>query len=258
MLHFNDLDFTHKKFHKLCSAIANNYATLSVSNYINAGNELPERFVLMRHDVDERPRTALKTARMEEELEIKATYYFRTHNHVFDPDIIKEIEEMGHEVGYHYEVLSTAKGDYEKAIKLFQDDVQKFKNICNLKTICMHGAVLSKYDNRDIWNTYNFKDFGILGEAYLSMGHDINYFTDTGRGWNSKNNLRDFIPGKTKRICADTTDDLIELIEGCESSNFYISIHPDRWTSNAFSWGMFWLQDLAFNSGKKILREVRK
>ncbi|WP_233084528.1 hypothetical protein [Methanococcoides orientis] len=177
---------------------------------------------------------------------------------MFDPEIIQELEKMGHEIGYHYEVLSTAKGNYEKAIKLFEGDVNRFREICNLKTICMHGKPLSKYDNRDLWDVYDFKDFGILGEAYLSAGDDLNYFNDTGRGWNSKNNLRDFIPGKTEQFFADTTDDLIELIEKGKVNTFYISTHPDRWTSNIFSWALFWLQDLASNSGKMILRVVRK
>lgn len=258
MLNFHNLDFTLDKFHQLCSAIAGNYTTITMERYLSAGNEMPERFVLMRHDVDEWPKTALKTARIEEELGIQATYYFRTRNNVFVPEIIREIEKMGHEVGYHYEVLSTAKGDYEKAIKLFEDDVNMFREICNLKTICMHGKPLSKYDNRDLWDVYDFRDFGILGEAYLSAGQELNYLNDTGRGWNSKNNLRDFIPGKTEQVFANTTDDLIELIENGGVSNFYISTHPDRWTSNIFSWVLFWLQDFTHNLGKKLLMGVRK
>lgn len=257
MLNFHDRDFTHDKFHQLCTAIADNYTTITMDRYVLAGDQLPERFVLMRHDVDGLAKSALKTARIEEELGIQATYYFRIHKKSFVPGIIKEIEDMGHEVGYHYETLSTAKGDYEKAIKTFQNDVSKFQNICNLKTISMHGKPLSKYDNRDLWNTYDFREYGILGEAYLSVGKELNYFTDTGRGWNSKNNLRDFIPGKTERIFADTTNNLIQLIESNDISNFYISTHPDRWTSNALSWGLFWLYDLAINSVKKVLRGMR-
>lgn len=258
MLNFHDLDFTHKKFSQLCSAVANNYATITMNQYLNPDNELPERFILMRHDVDGWAKNALKTALIEKKLGIQATYYFRMNKNSFVPAIIKEIEHMGHEVGYHYETLSTAKGNYEKAIELFKDNVNKFKDICSLKTICMHGASLSKHDNRDLWNVYDFKNFAVLGEAYLSVGEELNYFTDTGRGWNSRNNLRDFIPGKKEKIFADTTDNLIALIESGEINNFYISLHPDRWTPNTFRWGLFWLQDLAFNSGKKILRGVRK
>jgi len=45
-------------------------------------------------------------ARLENELGIKATYFFRTIPHTFKPEIIKEIAGMGHEIGYHYENLS--------------------------------------------------------------------------------------------------------------------------------------------------------
>lgn len=256
MLNIHNLDFTHNKYRQLCSSISGKYTFLTMHEYVTA-EKLPERFILMRHDVDKMAKNALKTASIEEEFGIKATYYFRTTKNSFVPSIIQEIEGMGHEVGYHYEVLSTAKGNYEKAIQIFENDVHKFRNICNLKTICMHGAVLSKYDNRDLWKSYDYRDFGIHGEAYLSIGENLNYFTDTGRGWNSKTNLRDFIPGKSEKLFAENTDDLIKLIESSEINNFYISSHPDRWKSNIANWSLFWLYDFVLNSGKKIVMAVR-
>lgn len=258
MLNCNNLDFTLDKFRQLCSVISDKYTSITMNEYVIAGDNLPNRFVLMRHDVDRWAKNALKTARVEEEFGIRATYYFRTSKKAFVPEIMQEIEEMGHEVGYHYEVLSTAKGNYEKAIQLFENDVHKFRDICNLKTICMHGAVLSKYDNRDLWKSYDFRDFGILGEAYLSAGENLNYFTDTGRGWNSRNNVRDFIQSKKEQVFADTTDDLIKLAESNEIDNFYISLHPDRWKSNIVNWGLFWLYDFVLNSGKKVVMAVRQ
>lgn len=258
MLNIQNLDFTLEKYRQLCSVISDKYTFLTMHEYVTAGDKIPEQFVLMRHDIDRKAESALKTARIEEEYGIKATYYFRTHKKAFVPEIMQEIEKMGHEVGYHYEVLSTAKGDYKKAIELFETEVSRFRSVCNLKTICMHGAVLSKHDNRNLWKHYDFKNFGISGEAYLSVGEDINYFNDTGRGWNSKTNLRDFIPGKTERIFAATTDDLIKLIKSKEISNFYISTHPDRWNSNIANWSLFWLYDFVLNSGKKVLMTVRE
>ncbi len=68
--------------------------------------------------------SALLTARVEQELGIRATYYFRMNGTVFRPEIMREIEGMGHEVGYHYEVLGKAKGDHEMAIKMFEKEAQ--------------------------------------------------------------------------------------------------------------------------------------
>jgi len=256
MSYLDNLDFSLPRFRQICETISRNYPTITVLEYFE--NPRSDKFIIMRHDIDRFPGNALKTASIEHELGIKATYYFRSNKGEFHKNVIKQIEGMGHEIGYHYETLSDSKGDYETAIKMFEEETNRFRSICTLKTISMHGASLSRYDNRDLWKVYDFRDYGIIGEAYLSLGEELNYFTDTGRGWNSKNNLRDFIPGRDQKFFAETTDDLIRLIESGKMQNMYITLHPDRWTSTTFTWVSFWFQDLAFNFAKKILRMTRK
>jgi len=52
----------------------------------------------------------------------------------------------------------------------------------------MHGSPLSKYDNRKLWEEYDYRDFGIVEESYFDMDFlDVLYLTDTGRSWNSEN-----------------------------------------------------------------------
>ena len=73
----------------------------------------PNKFIIIRHDVDygnDLPYT-LKMARKEAEMGITATYYFRTHDDVFKPDIIREIADLGHEIGYR-----EARGDNDKLL----------------------------------------------------------------------------------------------------------------------------------------------
>ncbi|WP_135610678.1 hypothetical protein [Methanococcoides sp. AM1] len=255
MLSIDEHDFTIHKFQLLCEAIVATYPTVTMSEYMN--KEHPARFVLMRHDVDRMPGHALETARVEHELGIRATYYFRSIKSVFKPEIMMQIQDMGHEIGYHYETLSEANGDPEKGIELFQSHLEDFNDVCQVKTICMHGRPLSKYDNRDMWKTYDFKDYGIIGEAYLSVGSELNYFSDTGRSWNNKNSLRDFIPNKIEDFTADTTDDLIDLIESCELENLYILAHPERWSLNMVDLGLYCGMDMAVNLVKKVLAAVR-
>lgn len=226
-----------------------------MTEYVNG--LCPERFVLVRHDIDRMPRHALGTAKIENELGIKATYYFRAKKCVFKPNIIYEIVDLGHEIGYHYETLSEAKGDPDKAIKLFKFHLEKFRDICSIHTICMHGRPLSKYDNRKLWDIYDFRNFGIKGEAYLSVRTDLNYFTDTGRSWSSRNNLRDFIPNGTKNFTICATDDLINLINSNKLDNLYILIHPERWSSNTVDWALYYGVDIAVNFGKSLISKVR-
>lgn len=257
MINFHELDFTTNKFRELCISIAENYPTITLAEYFKSINNLPKQFIIMRHDVDGKAGPSLRTALIENEYDIRATYYFRTKKDIFVPGIIKQIKNMGHEIGYHYETLSTCKGDYAKAFTLFGEEVNQFRSLASLDTISMHGASLSKYDNRNLWDKYDFKKFGIIGEAYLSIGKDLNYFTDTGRGWNSKYNLRDYIPGQVPLHFAETTDELIELIKTKKLNNLYITLHPDRWTSSGTGWVMFWFKDFMFNTTKRAIRLIR-
>jgi hypothetical protein len=151
------LDFTLSKFRSLCSTVAQHYPTLTLSEYFQ-GNDFPPRFAMMRHDIDRKQKNALFTARVEAESGIRAAYYFRRYGSTYRPEIMKEIEGMGHEVGYHYEVLGKAKGDHERAIKMFEDELEEFREICDVRTISMHGNTLSKYGDLDLWKEYDFRD----------------------------------------------------------------------------------------------------
>jgi len=60
----------------------------------------------------------LKMARKEAEMGITAIYYFRTHDDVFKPDIIREIADLGHEIGY---IRREAGGDSYYVEKSWQN-----------------------------------------------------------------------------------------------------------------------------------------
>ncbi|MFH0778531.1 MAG: hypothetical protein V2A71_07870 [Candidatus Eisenbacteria bacterium] len=68
-----------------------------------------EGLILIRHDVDLSVRNALRFAQIEKRLGIVATYFVRVHAHQYNPfqcdsyRMLKEIKEMGHEMGLHYE-----------------------------------------------------------------------------------------------------------------------------------------------------------
>jgi hypothetical protein len=255
MFDFKKKDFTIHKFRSLCEAVASNYPTITMAEYFEGSH--PDRFVLMRHDVDRMPGHALETAKIEQELGIRSTYYFRAIKSTFKPELMKQIEDMGHEVGYHYEDLSVANGDHEKAIELFASNLERFRKICNVKTICMHGRPLSKYDNRDLWKSYDFEDYGIIGEAYLSAGEELNYFSDTGRSWGNKNSLRDFIPSSNLNNSSSNTDELIKSINQKNMINFYILSHSERWSLNAINWSAYLTFDLLVNFAKKSIKMIR-
>ncbi|MBO8161746.1 MAG: hypothetical protein H0Z24_08940 [Thermosipho sp. (in: Bacteria)] len=245
------MDFTLSEYSELLKFLQENYEIYTVEDYLL---EKPSKnFVILRHDVDRSPKNALKMAEVERELGIRSTYYFR-YPHTFKPNIIKQISKMGHEIGYHYETLSKAKGDYKKAIQLFGTELEEFRKLADIKTICMHGSPLSKFDNRSLWIKYSFKDYEIIGEAYLSINDpEIYYITDTGRNWENRNNIRDKFVWKSIDRKIKNTEQLIEVLTEISPEKLYITTHPERWGYSLLNWSVGYLRDSVFNLGKRVL-----
>lgn len=245
------LDFTFKKYKALSETIVeSSYATLTFTQYF-ASKNIPDKFVILRHDVDRKPENALKMAELENSLGINSTYYFRMKEDVFKHAIIKEIASMKHEIGYHYEVLDKAKGNFEKAMKIFEEELKKFGEICEVKTVCMHGNPLSSWDNRDLWKRYDFKGFGIIGEPYLSIDYGkVFYLTDTGRSWNSRYSVKDVVGANANYALGeiDSTDDVMRIINRGDFEQMCIAAHPERW-SRSFGG---WLRELVWQNIKNI------
>jgi hypothetical protein len=195
-------------------------------------------------------------AEFEHNLGIHTTYYFR-YPSTFVSDILRQLVWMGHEVGYHYEVLSKTKGDYSQALALFNQELADFRKICEIKTVSMHGSPLSKYDNRDLWKTHDLRDYGLVGDASRSLNH-LPYLTDTGRDWSGAYSLRDTTPSTQHLPILSSTDDLIGWIRKCQLPTIYLSIHPERWSSSTIGWSLRLVLDVSMNAGKKLIAGTRR
>lgn len=210
---------------------------------------------ILRHDVDRLPHNALKMAKVETDLNIKSTYYFRTKPCSFNTDVIEKISDFGHEIGYHYENMDTCNGNKELAIEDFKLNLEKFRKLYPVKTICMHGSPLSKYDNRDLWRQYNYRDFDIIAEPYFDIDYNkVLYITDAGRSWNNENiNRRDKVDSKFNYIF-NHTDDIIEAIKNNKlPDKIMINIHPEHWSETKFEWFKIYFNRKLRNTVKKIL-----
>lgn len=264
------LDFTFKKYIELIQAIAKSgYSVFRVKDYLQI-KEKPSKFIIIRHDVDVEPEYSLKLAKIEKNFGILSTYYFRTIKGVFQPDVINSIAQLGHEIGYHYEVLDRAKGDYNQAIRIFEKELGRFRQVYDVTTICPHGSpvaghlspysfsgiftitktilqrrdVFTSWMNQDLWKKYDFKQFRVAGDAYLSIDFDkILYLSDTGRSWNPAYKLKDVANSSNNlihQVKLNSTDDVIELIKQEKMKNIYILTHANHWKDNFGDW-LKWL-----------------
>ena len=230
-------DFTVKKYSELLDAFSG--AGYEFQTFRDFLKQPLYRVVILRHDVDKLPLNSLIFAKIEKDKGLNASYFFRSVPVSFKPSVMRSIHQMGHEIGYHYEVMDQAKGDVYKALEMFNQNLVKFRNVAKIETICMHGSPMSKYDNRELWNKFNYYDYGIIGEPYFDIDYNkVLYLTDTGRSWSSEEtNIRDKVDSS---LCfrIKNTDQLIELIRKRELPNqIMLNTHPQRWNDDFMKWG---------------------
>ncbi len=251
------MDFTRKKYRQLLWQLKKSgYNFVTFKEYREG--IIPQYFVIMRHDVDLKPQNSLEIAKDEKNIGAKATYYFRAVSESWDDNIIKQIYSMGHEVGYHYESLTTCNGDKERAFCDFRENLEKLRKLVPVSTICMHGSPRSPYDSKDLWKHYDFQTLNIIGEPYLSTDFSkMLYLTDTGRRWDGyKVSVRDKIEGyqeewNAKGWVFHTTDEIIKALQNDQLPNqLMITTHPQRW----FNLGFRWAKELVMQNMKNIVK----
>jgi len=138
------LDFTPKTYHTLLAALQNQgYVFQPFADFLQY--PAPQS-VILRHDVEARYPNALRVAELQHKMGIRGTYYFRILNGHFHRDIIAQIADMGHEIGYHY------------------------------------GPEQSAPDHPP--PKPHYRDYGIIGEPYFDVDYSkVLYLTDTRRRW---------------------------------------------------------------------------
>lgn len=211
------------------------------------------RSVVLRHDVSLLPFNSLKFAKIQNELGIQGTYYFRAVPDSWNESIIKEISELGHEIGYHYENLTTKDGNLKLAIRDFKKNLEKLRHIAPVSTICMYGCPKSIYDSKDIWKKYNYRNYDIIGEPYFDIDFNkVMYLTDTGRMWDGKNvSVRDKVSTNISQSY-HTTNQIIEALRlDILPDQIMFAFHPQRWHDNP----LLWTKELVLQNTKNIVKK---
>jgi hypothetical protein len=265
------LDFTLKRYFLLLKTLKeNDFCFQTLEEFIKKPFK---KVIVLRHDVDLKPGNALQLAKIEYELGIKSSYYFRVTPKSLDVNIIRQIMDCDHEIGYHYESLAALKNKRSysdrsemvaAAYEEFKRSLAYFRTLYDVKTICMHGSPLSRYDSRDIWKNYSYKDLGIIGDLFYDIDYsNVLYISDTGRCWDGESiSIRDkssilhsdsvgSIQKLNKQYHYKKTREIITAIQkDLFPSQCIINTHPQRWNNKIIPW----LGELGFQNVKNIIK----
>jgi len=254
--------FIYKQWDSFCKNL-NDYGFTSVSaaNMLTTAPCKP--FLVLKHDVETNLSKALILAQIENNYSHRGSYYVQSYllNCKKNVDILKQIQELGHEVSYHHDVMDSNKGDINRARDEFQRNIDLFEsNGFSIQTVCQHGNPVIEREgyssNRDFFrNTEVAKSYEHISEIMLNFKRRISvnytYISDTGYGWKiiSDPENNDVLKCDDRDIALLNLDRVIDIVKS--EYPVIISTHPHRWHDNVIAAGA---KDIVYKSLKVITK----
>jgi hypothetical protein len=202
-------------------------------------SDLNKPFIIIKHDVEDKPEKALKISKIEHSFGITSTYYVHSFflRNPKNVSILREIISLGHEVGYHYDVLDNNNGDKNNATQEFREALSCFAdNGFTIKTVCPHGNPLKKRvgysSNKDFFlDTEIRKLFNNIVDVYITfpdiLDKDYLYITDAQYAYFYRDAKTTKTDATEKLFPLKGKDEIIKLIQ--DGQSMIISTHPHRY-----------------------------
>lgn len=234
--------FTYQHWDDFCKELAEKGVRSIPTRDILASTA---NYVVLKHDVETNVPKAYRLAAIEHKYGHRGSYYVQAYllHDAANIRLLQEMQQMGHEISYHYDVMDSCKGDLDKAIKEFSDNKQLFeKNGFVISTVCQHGnPVVERVgytSNRDFFRSEQVRVlYPKITDVMVNLKGDVPtdfvYYSDAGRVfkmiYDPLNN--DIVNSDDKNIAYQNLDKLIEALDF--SKGIIISTHPHRWCNSA-------------------------
>jgi hypothetical protein len=225
--------FIYAIWDEICQELSK-LKTIRADEILNQKSD--DSWIVIKHDVETNVSKSLSLAKIEAKYSIKATYYVQADLLKDNYKTLQEIQKLGHEVTYHYDVLDANSGDFDLATEEFNKNINLFNSFgFKIKTICPHGNPLI---NRDGWSSNKdfFRDRSVADRFYdildivvglpSRVGEYI-YISDTGYGWKQIVNIANNDIKSSGDIDLGDYRNLLIFIK--KEERVVLSTHPHRW-----------------------------
>jgi hypothetical protein len=217
----------------LKTALGQGYRVVTLEEFLD--ERLPDGdgpVLILRHDVDQHPTSALAMSDVEVALGLRSTWYLRWRT--ARPDVVAELRRRGGEIGFHYETLSRAAlegtdlGSDEAARlhrgrELLREEIATFAKLHGpIRSVAAHGDTRAPgVDNGELLRGEEWRDYGVDYDANDAMRrHSLAaWVTDRSSaegGWSNDVSPFDLLrTGETPLLCLT---------------------HPNNWISGPALW----------------------
>ena len=203
-------DFTIEAYRKLLVLLLKNYTP---ARY----RDIPfgEKFVLWRHDIDLSVNRALRMAKIEASMGVRATYFLNPHSIFYNihekdqREKLKEILDLGHDLGLHFDVDFHGIESEAEVDEFVELEASTFLQLCGANPVSM--SFHNPSDQNLLWRS---DSYGGLVNAYSErLVNEVPYVSDSNGHWRFRR--------------------LYDVLERAEDPCLQVLTHPGWWQEDA-------------------------
>lgn len=174
------MEFTYAAYRNLIAILKQN--AYQFCGYFD--HTAQDKRVIMRHDIDYCLERSVKMAQIENEEGIGSTYFVLLKTDFYNPaskrtnDLIREIKNLGHEVGLHFDETVYADCDAEKLPEMIQKEADILADICGFPIRCF-----SMHRPNQVTLEKSLEVPGLVNAYGREFFHEFKYLSDSRRNW---------------------------------------------------------------------------
>jgi hypothetical protein len=261
------MNFTLSKWSVFCRDLQNNGClSITASDLCHRPELRKSQYLILKHDVETNVRRAYRIAKIEHKYGHRCSFYIQAYllKNKKNIELLRKMQNFGHEISYHHDVMDYAKGDINIALSEFMKNLELFIDKgFNIWTVCQHGNPLIErvgyHSNRDFFRSKVIQEtFPEIVDIMVNFKEEKNldylYFSDAGRV------IHLVVDPINNDLCYSDEKNLIIknldlLLNYLLSNNCIISIHPHRWEINGIA---FYFKKTSFIIIRWMARKMYK
>lgn len=192
----------------LAKAKALGYSFVRFEDFLPGRSPLPERYIVLRHDIDFAPVHSLQMAELEHEAGVASTFFVLVDGQFYDPlqkeviEQLRQIHALGHEIGLHFAASSTVESDIGREVAFRLEILSAIAGV-PVQSFSQHDPVNAGFATVSLPQGH----YPCIDASTVIRDNDLLYVSDSAMMW--------------RRYTFDTALD--------EERNLCLLAHPHSW-----------------------------
>ena len=192
----------------LAKAKARGFSFVRFEDFLPGRPPLPERYIVLRHDIDFAPVHSLQMAELEHEAGVASTFFVLVDGQFYNPlqrevvEQLRRIHALGHEIGLHFAVSSAVESDTGREVA-FRLELLSAIAGTTVRSFSQHDPVNAGFASVSLPPGH----YPCADASAVIRDHDLLYVSDSAMMW--------------RRYTFDTALD--------EGRNLCLLAHPHSW-----------------------------